>query len=122
MALGAFVVWLWQPGPTDKPTDSSVPMAQSTDERLLVIGLDGADWTYIDPLIARGELPNIQHLVEKGVRGPLATIRPTRSPALWTTMVTGKRPKDHGILGHAVIHPAGGRDSLPRPGAMAKGF
>ena len=121
LALGVFALWIWPQG-TATNGAFSLPQTQPTGQRLLVIGLDGADWVYIDPLIERGELPNIQRLLETGVRGPLATLRPTRSPALWTTVVTGKKPRDHGIRWHAVVRAKGGRHSLPKPKAMAKGF
>ncbi len=66
---------------------------------LVVVGLDGADWAYLDPLIARGELPNLQRLRDGGAWGALETIRPTLSPAIWTTAVTGLNPRRHGIRG-----------------------
>lgn len=121
LAVGAFVIWVL-PRQTQPSGDSDLPQVDPSGQRLLVIGLDGASWDYIDPLIERGDLPNIQRLVETGVRGPLATIRPTRSPALWTTVVTGKRPQEHGIRGHSVIRAKGGQESLPKPGAMARKF
>jgi len=37
--------------------------------RALVIGWDGADWDVLDPLIAAGDLPALQGLVERGRRG-----------------------------------------------------
>jgi predicted AlkP superfamily phosphohydrolase/phosphomutase len=37
--------------------------------------------------------------MERGARGPLQTIEPTVSPAIWTTLATGKLPEAHGILG-----------------------
>ena len=122
LALGAFAFWIWPPQPSPASEGSSLPPVQLSQERLLVIGLDGADWAYIDPMMDRGELPNLQRLVDTGVRAPLATLRPTRSPALWTTMVTGKDPVDHGIEGHAVVHAKGGRHAMPKPESMARGF
>jgi hypothetical protein len=68
-------------------------------ERFLLFGLDGADWRYIEPLIARGEMPNLARLREEGIWGPLKTIRPTLSPAIWTTMATGQPPSVHRIRG-----------------------
>jgi tetratricopeptide (TPR) repeat protein/arylsulfatase A-like enzyme len=53
----------------------------------------------IDPLLARGEMPHLAGLIANGVRGNLATIYPPLSPMLWTTIATGKRPPEHGILG-----------------------
>ena len=85
MTCAAFALWVW-PRQVEQPTSSSLPTAEPTGQRLLVIGVDGASWSYLDPLMERGELPNFQRLVEEGVRGPLETLRPTLSPALWTTM------------------------------------
>ena len=33
--------------------------------RVLVIGLDGADWGILGPLMERGELPNLADLCER---------------------------------------------------------
>jgi len=49
---------------------------QDPDARFVLIGLDGADWRYIEPLIARGEMPNIASLRDRGTWGPLATFKP----------------------------------------------
>jgi|HubBroStandDraft_1064217.scaffolds.fasta_scaffold01836_3 predicted AlkP superfamily phosphohydrolase/phosphomutase/tetratricopeptide (TPR) repeat protein len=68
-------------------------------QRLLLVGWDAADWQMIDPLVARGEMPHLANLIANGVRGNLATIYPPLSPMLWTTIATGKRPPEHGILG-----------------------
>jgi hypothetical protein len=70
---------------------------QNPDGRFVLIGLDGADWRYIEPLIVRGELPNIASLRERGTWGPLATFKPTKSPVIWTTIATGQGPPVHGI-------------------------
>lgn len=67
--------------------------------RLLLVGWDAADWQIIDPLISAGEMPHFASLIANGVRGNLATIYPPLSPMLWTTIATGKRPPEHGILG-----------------------
>jgi tetratricopeptide (TPR) repeat protein len=66
--------------------------------RVLLVGLDGADWSLIEPLMARGRLPNLQRLVREGARARLRTLTPTLSPVLWTSVATGKRPEKHGIL------------------------
>jgi predicted AlkP superfamily phosphohydrolase/phosphomutase/tetratricopeptide (TPR) repeat protein len=68
-------------------------------KKLLLIGWDGADWQIIKPLLARGEMPALQSLIEQGVMGNLASMRPMISPMLWTTMATGKSPYYHGIHG-----------------------
>ena len=121
LALTTFAFWI-APRQHEDADGSSLPQTELTGERLLLIGIDGASWDFLDPLIASGQMPNIQGLVERGIRGDLKTLRPTRSPALWTTIVTGKRPADHGIIGHDVMHPKGDYHSLPPASAMARGF
>lgn len=73
--------------------------------RIFMFGLDGATWDVIDPLLAAGRLPNLQKLIDEGVRAPLQTLDPTYSPRIWTTIATGVEPEDHGILFFAVRDP-----------------
>ncbi|HKK70676.1 MAG TPA: alkaline phosphatase family protein [Candidatus Krumholzibacteria bacterium] len=70
------------------------------DEPVVFIGVDSADWTWIDPLIEAGRMPNLQGLIEQGTRGPLRSLEPLdKSPTIWTTIATGKRPVEHGVVG-----------------------
>ncbi|HMB68732.1 MAG TPA: alkaline phosphatase family protein, partial [bacterium] len=77
----------------------SVTRREPLVDRLLLVGLDGATWDLLDPLLAKGRLPNLDALIRNGVRAPLRTMEPTLSPAIWTTMATGFLPEQHGILG-----------------------
>lgn len=65
--------------------------------RILLLGIDGASWDRIDKGVAAGKLPTFARLVGAGRRAPLQTLRPTESPAIWTSMVTGVAPRVHGI-------------------------
>jgi predicted AlkP superfamily phosphohydrolase/phosphomutase len=65
--------------------------------RVIVIGLDGATWHLVDPLLRAGRTPNLKSLLDEGVRAPLKSMLPSRSPALWTTVATGKAFEKHGI-------------------------
>lgn len=65
--------------------------------RVVLIGLDGLDWAVVDPLAARGEMPNLERLRRAGSSGPLRSMQPMLSPILWTTMATGKTADEHGI-------------------------
>jgi len=76
--------------------------------RLLILGWDAADWSFIEPMLARGELPNLARLAGRGVRSALATLDPKLSPILWTTVATGKTGDKHGILNFVEADPAGG--------------
>jgi tetratricopeptide (TPR) repeat protein/arylsulfatase A-like enzyme len=66
--------------------------------RVLLIGLDGADWNILDPLIDAGRLPHIGRLAREGVRGRLRSITPMLSPVIWTSIATGVLPGRHGII------------------------
>ena len=65
--------------------------------RVTLIGIDGATWRVIDDLLVRGELPHIAALAATGVSAPLRSIRPLLSPAVWTTIATGRTRAHHGI-------------------------
>jgi predicted AlkP superfamily phosphohydrolase/phosphomutase len=67
-------------------------------ERLLIIGLDGATFDVLNPLIAAGRMPNLQRFMATGVWGVLNSTQPPITPAAWTTFMTGKGPGRHGIL------------------------
>ncbi len=67
--------------------------------RVLIIGLDGADWEIIDRLTASGRLPNLDRLRHEGAWGVLRSEEPLLSPIVWTTIATGRPPGDHGIVG-----------------------
>ncbi|MEM6326218.1 MAG: alkaline phosphatase family protein [Bacteroidota bacterium] len=68
-------------------------------KRVLLIGWDAADWKLITPMMEAGQMPSLQRLVERGVRGNLATLDPPLSPLLWTSIATGKTADEHGVLG-----------------------
>ncbi len=77
------------------------PPAQTsaTAAKVLLVGLDGADWGQLDQFIEAGRLPNFAKLAASGYRAPLETTRPTLSPILWTTIMSGMREDQHGIHG-----------------------
>jgi predicted AlkP superfamily phosphohydrolase/phosphomutase len=66
--------------------------------RVYVIGLDGATWDIIDPLIAQGKLPVFKKLKESGAWARLRTFEPTLSAVVWTSIATGKSMLKHGIV------------------------
>lgn len=68
------------------------------DGRVLVIGLDGATWSVLTPMMESGALPNLSRLCERGSFGALrSTIPPLSAPA-WATFLTGKSPARHGVF------------------------
>ena len=75
--------------------------------RLLILGWDAADWQVIDPLLARGQMPNLAALLARGTRADLRTLEPKLSPILWSTIATGKTADKHGIHNFVEPNPSG---------------
>jgi predicted AlkP superfamily phosphohydrolase/phosphomutase len=73
-------------------------MSPPGGRRVLVLGLDGADFGVIDPLIAAGELPNLAAWRSAGVSKPLASTVPAMSFPAWSTFLTGLEPGGHGLF------------------------
>lgn len=93
LALGAALALAACAG---EPAGSRAPVRP-----LILIGIDGAEWTVIERLWAAGELPALRALAERGTRAALATDYGS-SPVIWTTIATGRRPAVHGIVDFVV--------------------
>ncbi|MFQ5664096.1 MAG: alkaline phosphatase family protein [Terriglobia bacterium] len=68
------------------------------DPRVVLLGLDGATFTVIDSLVARGRLPHLAAVMREGVRATLESTVPPHSAAAWPSLVTGKNPGRHGLF------------------------
>jgi predicted AlkP superfamily phosphohydrolase/phosphomutase len=66
--------------------------------KVFVLGLDGATWDVLNPLIEAGDLPNLARLKGAGASGTLSSIFPPLSPVAWTGVMTGKNSGKHGIF------------------------
>jgi predicted AlkP superfamily phosphohydrolase/phosphomutase len=66
--------------------------------KVFVLGLDGATWDVLTPLIDAGELPNLARLKEQGPSGTLSSVFPPLSPVAWTGVMTGKNSGKHGVF------------------------
>jgi predicted AlkP superfamily phosphohydrolase/phosphomutase len=83
-----------------------------TGDRVVLIGIDAATWDVIRPLLAKGDLPNLRGLIDRGWSGVLTSMEPMVSPALWTTIASGRLPKDHGIEGFLAPTKDGGKSPV----------
>jgi predicted AlkP superfamily phosphohydrolase/phosphomutase len=70
------------------------PVAQ----RVLIVGLDGATFDVLDPMMEAGRMPRLAEFISGGVAGILRSTTPPITPAAWTTFMTGKGPGVHGII------------------------
>ena len=66
--------------------------------RTLLIGLDGATFSVLDPLMEQGVMPFLKSFFDTGVRAGLRTIVPPLTPPAWTSLMTGRTPGQHGVF------------------------
>lgn len=83
--------------------------------RVLYVGIDGADWEVILPMVQRGELPAFERMLREGARAELTSYEPMISPLLWTTALTGRSPDVHGICDFTVMKPDGAHLPITTP-------
>lgn len=73
--------------------------------KAVVIGLDGATFDIIDPMIAAGRLPVLKRLIENGVSGRLrSTLHPNSFPG-WASCTTGTSEGMHGVYSPFIKEP-----------------
>ncbi|NOZ49231.1 MAG: hypothetical protein GXP37_04175 [Chloroflexi bacterium] len=65
---------------------------------LFVLGLDGATWDLLDPLMAAGHLPHLQTVLQAGVRAPLRSTYPPVTALAWPSFYTGVNAGKHGVF------------------------
>lgn len=109
VAAGAFLLgliahasaplWAGKPWAPRKGTEEKPKIAiQETGLKVALVGLDGADWQVLRPMIDRGELPAFAGMIENGTTGSLATFPDSNSAVIWTSIYTGALPERHGVL------------------------
>ncbi|MEO6888279.1 MAG: alkaline phosphatase family protein [Ktedonobacteraceae bacterium] len=90
--------------------------------RTLLFGVDGLTFRVLDPMLARGLLPNFQCVRDSGVQGILKSTIPPMTPPAWMSISTGLAPAGHGVYdfwgyeqtehgpqAHVVTHRQGGK-------------
>ncbi|HHT9125019.1 MAG TPA: alkaline phosphatase family protein [Candidatus Brocadiia bacterium] len=68
------------------------------NNKVVIIGLDGASFSLIMPWIKEGKLPVLAKLIREGSWGNLRSTIPINSAAAWSSFITGKNPGKHGIF------------------------
>ncbi len=66
--------------------------------RTLLLGLDGATFTILRPLMDQGRMPFLKKFIEDGVQATLMSTPCPVTPPAWTSMTTGVNPGQHGIF------------------------
>lgn len=84
--------------------------------KVFVLGLDGATWDILTPLVQAGEMPVLGRLMAQGASGSLRSVFPPLSPVAWTGVMTGKNSGKHGVFEFLEYahNPLGGRVNSSR--------
>jgi hypothetical protein len=97
-----------RPAPAPRPVPLDTEPVRPA-RRIVLVGIDGLGPEWVHDGVARGNLPDLARLMRRGASGPLASLRPTEAPAVWTTIFTGRYPRAHGVKGFATYRLAGSR-------------
>jgi predicted AlkP superfamily phosphohydrolase/phosphomutase len=66
--------------------------------RTVLIGLDGATFTILNPLFETGQMPFLREFMTQGAHAELASTVHPLTPSAWTSMITGRTPGNHGVF------------------------
>ena len=87
-------------------------------KKAVMIGLDGAAWHLLDPLLDQGVMPRLDNLRSRGAWGNLGSTVPTYTPPAWTSAATGVNPGRHGVYGFHSTHAQHDRMQLMHSGKV----
>ena len=71
-------------------------------DKILIIGLDGADFRYIIPFLKSGELPHLKYLIENGSSSYFLSTEVPFTAQAWSSLLTGCSPAVTGVIDGAV--------------------
>ena len=78
----------------------------SSDDKLLVIGIDGMDPVLLQKYMDEGKMPHFKRLIEHGGDfKKLGTSYPPQSPVAWSNFAISGNPGKHGIFDFIHRHP-----------------
>jgi predicted AlkP superfamily phosphohydrolase/phosphomutase len=80
--------------------------------RVLVIGLDGATFDVLTPLVEQGRMPNLGKFMSGGSWGNLRSTMPPLTAPAWSSFATGMNPGKHGVFQFFQSHGGGPKVDL----------
>ncbi len=85
----------------------------TNDSRMLMLGLDAADYDIVRSLIGAGRLPNLAGLLRRGVTGRLRSPADLFAGGVWPTFYTGQPVASHGVFHNKQWRPDTMRVEVP---------
>lgn len=71
---------------------------KSAEQRVIVLGLDGATFDILLPRVKENKLPHLARIMKEGVWGELRSTIPPYSAQAWASLATGVNQGKHGIV------------------------
>jgi predicted AlkP superfamily phosphohydrolase/phosphomutase len=90
-------------------------LADCDEAKVLMIGLDAAEFTLIRRWIDEGVLPNLAKLTSDGAFGPLTSSARWLVGSPWPTFYTGTPPEEHGFYHYLIWRPHSMSTERPTP-------
>lgn len=87
--------------------------------RVVVIGLDGTPYTFVQRMLAEGNMPNLARITADAGYARMHSVYPTVSSVAWSTYMTGLNPAGHGIFGFIDRVPGSYETTIPSSRQMA---
>jgi hypothetical protein len=85
--------------PRFQTRSGSTPLlGKNVEKKITLVGLEGASFDFIIPLVGRGKLPNFSWLMDNGNSEKLASFSPTERVSLQASFNTGKLPAEHRVF------------------------
>jgi predicted AlkP superfamily phosphohydrolase/phosphomutase len=78
---------------------------QTNGTRVLAIGIDAAEPTFLRRLIEEGEMPALKRLWKRGAWKRVESSAHIGSGSVWPTFITGTEPREHGVYAEWSWHP-----------------
>ena len=69
------------------------------DKKMVVLGLDGVPFTFMERMVKEGRMPSFESLLDKGYFKRMNSVLPTISSVAWSSFMTGKDAAGHNIFG-----------------------
>jgi predicted AlkP superfamily phosphohydrolase/phosphomutase len=80
------------------PSCRSAPAQSHSNQRLIILGIDGMDPQLLHRFMREGKMPNFAKLEAQGDFRQLTTSIPPQSPVAWSNLITGMNAGGHGIF------------------------
>src|SRR4029077_10532505 len=87
---------------SNSPLFAQTPKVAGSKPRVIVLGVNGAEWDILKPLLVRGEMPNLARVIQPGFSGKLKTVSAPNCPKVYSIFATGAASEENGISGFLV--------------------